>query len=41
MIGFEVVNLLLEEDGPEVFAEEFDDVEVIDEARTVAGESVV
>lgn len=39
VIGLEVVNLLLEEDGPQVFAEELDHVEVIDEAGTVAGES--
>jgi hypothetical protein len=26
MIRLEIVNLLLEEDGPEVFAQEFDDV---------------
>jgi hypothetical protein len=39
MVGFEIVNLLLEEDGPEVFAEEFDDVQVVEEAGTVARES--
>ncbi len=39
MVCFEVINLLSEEDGPEVFAEEFDDVQVVDEAGTVAGES--
>ncbi len=26
MIGLEIINLLLEEDGPQVFAEEFDHV---------------
>ena len=39
MIRLEIVNLLLEEDGPEVFAQEFDDVEAVDEAGAVAGES--
>jgi hypothetical protein len=39
MVGFEIVNLLLEEDGPKVFAEEFDNVQVVEKAGTVARES--
>lgn len=38
MIRLEVVNLLLEEDGPQVLAEEFDHVEVVGEAGTVTRE---
>ena len=39
MICLEIVDLLLEEDGPEVFAEELDHVQIVDEAGPVAGES--
>ena len=39
MIGLEIVDLLLEEDGPEVLAEEFDHVEIVEKAGPVAGES--
>jgi hypothetical protein len=40
MVCLEIVNLLLKEDGPQVFAEELDHVEIVDEAGTVAGEPV-
>ena len=39
MIRFQVVNLLAEDQGPEVLAQELDDVEWFDEARLVFGES--
>lgn len=40
MIGLQIVDLLVEQDGPEVLAQEFNHVQVIDEAWTVTGESV-
>lgn len=40
VVGLEIVDLLLENEGPEVFAEELDDVESVVEARAVAGEAV-
>lgn len=39
MICLEVIDLLLEEDGPQIFAEEFDHVQIVKEARAVARES--
>ena len=40
MVCFEIVDLLSEYNSPEIFAEEFDYVEVVGEAWTVAGEPV-
>lgn len=39
MVCLEVVDVFAEDEGPEVFAEEFDDVEGVVEAGAVAGES--
>lgn len=39
MVCFEVVDVFAEDEGPEVFAEELDDVEGVVEAGAVAGES--
>ena len=39
MIRLEVINLLLEEDGPEILANKFNDVQVVNETGTVAGKS--
>lgn len=39
VVGLEVVDLLLEDEGPEVLAEELDDVERVVEARPVAREA--
>jgi hypothetical protein len=39
VVGLEVVDLLAEEDEPEVFAEEFDDIEGGLRAGGVGGES--
>lgn len=39
MVCLEIVDLLPEENCPEIFAQEFDYVEVIGKTRTVAGES--
>ena len=36
VICLEVVNVLAEDEGPEVFAEKFDNVESIVKARTVS-----
>lgn len=41
MVGLEVVDLLLEDEGPQVLAEELDHVKGIVEAGAVAGESIV
>jgi len=38
MVRFEVVNLFSEDDGPEVFAAEFNDIEGLDHAGAVTGE---
>lgn len=40
MVGLEVVDLLLEDERPEVLAHELYGVEGVVEARAVAGESV-
>ena len=40
MVRFQVVDLLAEDEHPEVFAEEFDYVESVCEAGSVAGESI-
>lgn len=39
VVRLQVVNVLAKDEGPEVFAEELDDVEGVVEARAVAGES--
>lgn len=39
VVCLEVVYVFAEDEGPEVFAEEFDDVEGVVEAGAVAGES--
>jgi hypothetical protein len=36
VVRLEIVNLLLEHDGPQVLAQELDHVEVVREARPVA-----
>lgn len=40
MIGFKVIDLLFEKQGPEVFAEKLYDVEGSRWARGIAGESL-
>jgi hypothetical protein len=40
VIGFEVINLLSEEERPEIFAQKFDAVERCCWSRCVSGESV-
>ena len=40
MIGLKVINLFLEQQCPEIFAEEFDGVERVCEVRAGCGESV-
>lgn len=39
VVGLEVVNLLLEDEGPQVLAQELDHVERVVEAGAVAGEA--
>lgn len=39
MVGLEVVDLLLEDEGPQVLAQELDHVERVVEAGAVAGEA--
>lgn len=41
VVRLQVVNVLAKDEGPEVFAEELDDVEGVVEARAVAGESAM
>lgn len=41
MIRLEIVNLLLEDNGPEIFAEEFYDVQIIGKARSVSREAEI
>ena len=40
MVGFQVVDLLFEEERPEVFAEEFDGVEGVGEVGAVGREAL-
>lgn len=39
MVCLEIVNLFSEDNGPDVFADEFDRVEIVDETRTVSGKT--
>lgn len=38
MVGLEIINLLAEEQGPHLLAKEFDHVEGVHEAWSIAGE---
>jgi hypothetical protein len=40
MICLEIIDLFLENNGPEIFAEEFYDVEIVCKARSVSGEAI-
>ena len=39
MICLEIIYLFLETDGPKIFAEKFDDVEIVYKAWSVSGEA--
>jgi hypothetical protein len=40
MVCFQIIDLFLEQDCPQILAEELDHIEIIGKARTVSGEAM-